>query len=363
MSANIKRQKVVNEYKKLLGRNIYSQNMIKRECVFDKYKDGKYYSDCSSSVRWAYSMANIGLRYIGGNTVGIYSSPQGKAVNTPIKNGVPTNVKDLRVGDCLMFAGTNTSRAKWDYCGHIEMVYAINGNTVTLCGHGSGNPSIKNMVTYCRNRFNTKANTKLGNRGLIKIVRFIQDDTPKKVSSEKVYVVQGGDSLTKIANKFKTTVDNLVELNDIKNPNRISVGQKIKIATSTTSNVTTNIVTKDDFILTKPSSTWVRSLQSTLNKLRHRDRDGKALTVDGIVGSKTKSACISLRRGMRSDLVKVAQERLSDLGFDTNGIDGIYGKGTESAVIAMKKKIMGSKNPTGILGTKSWDVLLGIFVK
>src|SRR5690625_1177743 len=51
-------------------------------------------------------------------------------------------------------------------------------------------------------------------------------------ASEKktgVYTVKKGDTLTKIAKKFGTTVDELVRLNNISNPNLIHPGQKIII--------------------------------------------------------------------------------------------------------------------------------------
>ena len=44
----------------------------------------------------------------------------------------------------------------------------------------------------------------------------------------ETYVVKKGDSLYTIARKFKTTVDDLVELNDLKNTN-LSIGQILKI--------------------------------------------------------------------------------------------------------------------------------------
>ncbi|AGB40108.1 putative glycosyl hydrolase [Halobacteroides halobius DSM 5150] len=47
--------------------------------------------------------------------------------------------------------------------------------------------------------------------------------------SRIVYVVQPGDTLYKIAARYNTTVDALVEVNDIENPNYIEVGQKIII--------------------------------------------------------------------------------------------------------------------------------------
>lgn len=50
------------------------------------------------------------------------------------------------------------------------------------------------------------------------------------------YVVQSGDTLSGIAQKFDTTVGELVELNDIRNPNLIYVGQVLKIPTINGSN-------------------------------------------------------------------------------------------------------------------------------
>ena len=45
----------------------------------------------------------------------------------------------------------------------------------------------------------------------------------------KIYKVVSGDNLTKIAKANNTTVNELVQLNGIKNPNLIYVGQEIKI--------------------------------------------------------------------------------------------------------------------------------------
>ena len=176
MTAKEKRLAVRNAYREILGRNIYSQNAVKRECCFKPYSNGKYYSDCSSSIRLAYKKAGIGLNNIGSNTVGIIGNKKATTVKCAIKKGVPTDISALRVGDCLMFAGNDESRKYAEYVGHVEMVYSIDGDTVTLCGHGSGNPKTHKMVSYCKTRQSTKADTKRGNRGLIKVLRFIQDD-------------------------------------------------------------------------------------------------------------------------------------------------------------------------------------------
>ena len=48
-------------------------------------------------------------------------------------------------------------------------------------------------------------------------------------SEKKYYVIQKGDSLSKIASKYGTTVYKLVQLNGISNPNKIYAGTKIRV--------------------------------------------------------------------------------------------------------------------------------------
>lgn len=48
------------------------------------------------------------------------------------------------------------------------------------------------------------------------------------VQSESIYIVEKGDSLYKIANKFNTTVDNLKKINNL-NSNLLQIGQQLKI--------------------------------------------------------------------------------------------------------------------------------------
>ncbi|MBR6289390.1 MAG: LysM peptidoglycan-binding domain-containing protein [Acholeplasmatales bacterium] len=70
-----------------------------------------------------------------------------------------------------------------------------------------------------------KLNPQIKNPNLINVGQKI-----KVKSSPVYYTVVSGDSLYKIANKYGTTVDNLLKLNpDIKTPSLIRVGQKIRI--------------------------------------------------------------------------------------------------------------------------------------
>ena len=58
------------------------------------------------------------------------------------------------------------------------------------------------------------------------------DDAPinlKDISSINIYIVKPGDSIWKIAKKYKTSMDNIIKINKLENPNLIDVGQKILV--------------------------------------------------------------------------------------------------------------------------------------
>lgn len=171
-NASEKRAAVIRKYEEILGRNKYSQSL--RDYCYKKYKDGKYYSDCSSSISYAYKEAGHSFGIL--NTVGMYQSKKLVDVPVEIKNGVIQNPEVLEVGDMLLFAGTDSSRAYAGYVGHVEMVAKISGSKITIYGHGSGTPRATEMNAYCKSRYAKKSGTKLGNKGLLKVKRFIRDD-------------------------------------------------------------------------------------------------------------------------------------------------------------------------------------------
>lgn len=186
MTATEKRAAVVKKYGEILGRNKYSQP--RRDYCYKKYKDGKYYSDCSSSISYAYKEAGFSFGIL--NTVGMYQSKKMTDVPVTIKNGIIQNPEILLPGDMLLFAGTDSSRAYAGYVGHAEMVAKISGGKVTINGHGSGTPRSTEMNAYCKSRYAKKTNTKLGHRGLIRVRRFIQDD-PEAVVKNPTVTVSG----------------------------------------------------------------------------------------------------------------------------------------------------------------------------
>ena len=103
----------------------------------------------------------------------------------------------------------------------------------------------------------------------------------------------------------------------------------------------------------KPSGdAWTRGLQAELNAQGFRASDGNKLVVDGIAGSKTLSACPTLRIRARGNITKLMQQKVGV------SADGIFGNGTKQAVINYQR----SKGlvADGIVGRNTWRKLLGL---
>ena len=66
----------------------------------------------------------------------------------------------------------------------------------------------------------------------------------------------------------------------------------------------------------------------------------------------------TLKKGARGNITKLLQEKLVSLGYNTNGIDGIFGSGTERAVISFQKN--NGLAVDGIVGKNTWRKLLNI---
>lgn len=63
----------------------------------------------------------------------------------------------------------------------------------------------------------------------------------------------------------------------------------------------------------------------------------KGIVVDGIFGANTKNACVLVRKGARGNITYIIQAMLYCKGYDTNGVDGIFGNTTDSAVKQFQK--------------------------
>ena len=113
---------------------------------------------------------------------------------------------------------------------------------------------------------------------------------------------------------------------------------------STSQTQSTTVTTGDD---------WVRRLQQECNNQGFSKQN-----VDGIAGPATLAGCPTLRKGASGNITKLLQEKLVKLGYNTNGVDGIFGSGTYSAVREFQKTR--GLSADGIVGQNTWRKLLDL---
>ena len=98
---------------------------------------------------------------------------------------------------------------------------------------------------------------------------------------------------------------------------------------------------------------WVARLQAECNKQGFSNQK-----VDGIPGANTLKGCPTLKEGASGNITKLLQEELVKLGYNTNGVDGIFGRGTYSAVREFQKTR--GLSIDGIVGQNTWRKLLNL---
>ena len=65
-----------------------------------------------------------------------------------------------------------------------------------------------------------------------------------------------------------------------------------------------------------------------------------------------------VKKGARGNITKLLQEKLVSLGYNTNGVDGIFGPGTDNAVRLYQKA--NRLVVDGIVGKNTWRKILNI---
>ena len=98
---------------------------------------------------------------------------------------------------------------------------------------------------------------------------------------------------------------------------------------------------------------WVRRLQQECN-----NQGFSKQKVDGIAGPATLAGCPTLKKGVQGNITKLLQERLVKIGYNTNGVDGIFGNGTYSAIREFQKTR--GLSIDGIVGQNTWRKLLNL---
>ncbi len=129
------------------------------------------------------------------------------------------------------------------------------------------------------------------------------------------YVVQPGDTLFLIAQRFGTTVQAIMQANNITNPDIIVVGQILIIPAGTA----------------PPAPTPPVQPTPPVNQ------------------------CPTLRRGSRGPIVRILQTQLERAGFEVGAIDGIFGARTEAAVRSFQQQR--NLPVTGVVNVATWTAL------
>lgn len=183
--------------------------------------------------------------------------------------------------------------------------------------------------------------------------RILKGETTGGSGSSVKYTVVSGDTLSKIANKFNTTVDDIANKNGIVDPNKIYPGQVLTISGSSSGSSSssgesykTKLIKKgqsegnrfcgtsyavDGSVGPNTKKLVVMCLQVALNK-----DYGAGLTVDGSFGPKTKSALGNhyVKFNETQWLATFVQIALYIHGYDPKGVEypGTVGYGCDAAI-------------------------------
>ena len=117
------------------------------------------------------------------------------------------------------------------------------------------------------------------------------------------------------------------------------IGKNIALAVTNKKISATVEIPKNNKPIINNTDNWIKRLQEECNK-------------QGFNSYPT------LKKGARGNITKLLQEKLVSLGYNTNGIDGIFGSGTEKAVTSFQKN--NGLVVDGIVGKNTWRKLLNI---
>ena len=139
---------------------------------------------------------------------------------------------DAKQTDCDIWQYSSSGRVSGCQ-GNVDMDYLVNEKLLSGSGQAAVKPSksideIAHEVIDGKWGNGDSRKEKLSSAGYDAAA--VQNRVNEILNSkEKTYTVKAGDTLTAIAKKYNTTVDALVKKNNIKNKNKIYVGQVIKV--------------------------------------------------------------------------------------------------------------------------------------
>src|SRR5690606_27985815 len=152
------------------------------------------------------------------------------------KNDGTPNSKPLY--PCDLHQYTDKGRLK-GYSGYLDLNRIISDKPLSYFTGENGTKTVKKSTTK------TATNSKNTSKSIS------TKTTAKTSSTTATYTVKKGDTLSHIAKRFGTTVNELVRLNNIKNPNLIYPGQKLKINGSASSKSTSSSRAQQYYIVKK----------------------------------------------------------------------------------------------------------------
>lgn len=230
------------------------------------------------------------------------------------------NKKDkVEVGDICVFDWNNDATRD-----HVGIVKSVSGNDiVTIEGNKSTSKKVgtrefkKDWVFveyYIRMDWN----------------KLVTVDPPKPSPTPKgSYTVKKGDTLDGIAKNHGTTYQELARINNIKNPNVISIGQIIKLPSSSKPKPIVNYTVKKGDTLNGIAIKYKTTYQelARINNIKNPNVISIGQVIK-ITGAKPSTPIVkSLRVG---DSVKIISE----------GSNNIYGSGVSAGGIGWTKKIL-----------------------
>ena len=203
----------------------------------------------------------------------------------------------------------------------------------------------------------------------------------KPTTSTTVYTVESGDTLSKIGKKLGVDWKVIAELNGVKAPYRLKVGQKLNIPTDKVDSVVEDTNTK--VVVPFKVTQSKKAIQKFLNEYYGdyiKEILGNTLTVDGAIGNKSKKALAiafqvelnklgakldidgsfgsksatafsklvgTLKYGMKENIfITLWQCVIVAYNFNPLGIDGNFGLGCKSATNKLFTKIGVGKDST-----------------
>ena len=167
-----------------------------------------------------------------------------------------------------------------------------------------------------------------------------------------VYTVVKGDTLSIIGQKVGMNWRTIADINGIKSPYIITIGQKLKIYDVYTTPTYAESNTNQSIPITTYSKTqFIKDVQKAIGA-----------KVDGIAGKETlsKTVTVSKTKNMKHAVVKPIQKYFNYLGYNCGVVDGIAGTKFDAAVKSYQKANGCAVDGEITAKKTTWKKLLGI---